>query len=100
MRSAVYGVRRYRRGASLEVHRDRFKTHIISAILNIGQSVDEEWPLEIEDHAYRTHQVLLNPGEMLLYEGGRLRHGRPTPFRGDFFDNVFVHFRPIDYIAP
>lgn len=98
--SAVYGIRRYRRGTSLEVHRDRPRTHIISAILNIEQSVDEEWPLEIEDHRYRTHQVSMKPGDMLLYEGGRLPHGRPTPLKGDSFHNVFVHFRPVDYIVP
>jgi prolyl 4-hydroxylase len=98
--SAVYGIRRYRRGTSLEVHRDRPKTHIISAILNIAQSVDEDWPLEIEDHAYRTHRISMAPGDMLLYEGGRLPHGRPTPLRGDYYCNVFVHFRPIDYIVP
>ncbi len=98
--STIYGIRRYHEGTTLGVHRDRPKTHIISAILNIAQDVDEEWPLEIEDHGYRRHQVFLTPGEMLLYEGGRLPHGRPTPLVGRSFHNIFVHFRPIDYILP
>jgi prolyl 4-hydroxylase len=68
--------------------------------LNIEQSVDEDWPLEIEDHAYRIHRIVMEPGDMLLYEGGRLPHGRPTPLKGDYFYNVFAHFRPIDYILP
>ena len=98
--SAVYGIRRYGRGTSLDVHRDRPKTHIISAILNVAQKVDEDWPLVIEDHAYRLHQINMKPGDMLLYEGGRLPHGRPTPLNGDFYCNVFVHYRPVDYIPP
>ena len=96
----IYGIRRYREGTSLDVHRDKPKTHIISAILNIEQDVVEDWPLEIEDHGYRRHQIVMAPGDMLLYEGGRLPHGRPTPLVGESFCNIFVHFRPVDYILP
>ncbi len=91
--TVVYGIRRYTRGATLKPHRDRVRTHIISAILNIDQSVDEDWPLEIDDHYYRTHRLNLAPGDMLFYEGGRLRHGRPDPLQGDAYANVFVHHR-------
>ena len=93
----VYGIRTYYRGSKLEPHRDRENTHIISAILNISQQVDEEWPLEIEDHMYRKHRIFLRPGEMLLYEGGRLQHGRPSPLQGSFFANIFVHYKPKAY---
>ena len=89
----VYGIRNYLRGTSLKVHRDRIETHIVSAILNIDQQVNEDWPLYIEDHHYRGHEVMLKPGEMVLYEGARLRHGRPTPLDGEGFANVFVHFK-------
>lgn len=92
--TCVYGIRRYNRGAALKPHRDWEKTHIISAILNIDQDVDEEWPLQIEDHFYRTHHILLTPGEMLLYEGARLMHGRPTPLNGNHYSNIFVHYSP------
>ncbi len=30
----------------------------------------------------------------LVGSSSRLPHGRPTPFEGDHFDNVFAHFRP------
>ena len=33
-------------------------------------------------------------GEMLWYESARLVHGRPIPFKGEYYDNVFVHFKP------
>jgi len=90
--SYVYGIREYYRGAVLEPHRDRLQTHEISLILNIRQKVDEGWPLVIEDHHYRAHSVFLSPGEMVLYEGCRLLHGRPFPFKGDLFANIFVHY--------
>ncbi len=96
----VYGIRRYNRGATLKPHRDRLETHIVSAILNIDQDVDADWPLEIYDHYYRSHQVTLFPGEMILYEGARLRHGRPTPLNGNSYANVFVHYEPRDTSVP
>ncbi len=89
----VYGMRRYRDGATLKAHRDRELTHIASAIINIDQQVNEPWPLQIEDHFCRRHEVLLAPGEMVLYEGARLLHGREQPLRGDAFVNIFVHYR-------
>ena len=33
---------------------------------------------------------------MVWYESARLVHGRPVRFRGNYYDNVFVHFKPAD----
>ena len=90
----VYGIRVYKSGSTLDSHRDRQKTHIVSAIINVGQDVDEAWPLVIEDNYYREHHVLLKPGEVVFYEGARLIHGRPQPLKGKFFANIFCHFMP------
>ena len=92
--TAVDGIKRYSRHATVTVERDRLETHIASAILHIDQDVDRPWPLEIEDHYCRAHRIVLSPGEMLLYEGGRLPHGRPTPLEGTSYANVFVHYKP------
>lgn len=88
----VYGIREYYQGAILEPHRDRLQTHEVSLILNVRQQIHSEWPLLIEDHLYRQHEVLLQPGQMILYEGCRLLHGRPTPLDGTLFANIFVHY--------
>ena len=90
----VYGIREYKEGAVLEPHRDRKDTHIISAIINIDQDLDESWPLIIEDHFYRKHEVYLEPGEIIFYESARLLHGRPTPLKGRSFANIFCHYTP------
>lgn len=92
--TAVYGIRRYRRGSVLHTHLDRFHTHVISAILNIAQEVDSPWPLHIQDNSGGVHSITLQPGEILWYESARLAHARPTPLQGKLYDNVFLHFRP------
>jgi prolyl 4-hydroxylase len=94
----VYGIRIYHRGAILKCHRDRLATHIIGAIINVSQDVDEDWPLVIYDHQHRRHSILLKPGEVAFYESGSLVHGRPAPLDGDSFANIFCHFKPVDYV--
>ena len=56
--------------------------------------MDEPWPLTIIDHQGNKQKLYLQPGEMLFYESAKLPHGRQFPFKGDYFDNLFVHFRP------
>merc|ERR1739838_376862 len=92
--TATYGIRRYTNGSWLASHLDRFSTHVVSAILNIGQSVEEDWPLYILDNSGAPHSVLLQPGEMLWYESARVVHGRPRHFVGEYFDNLFIHWSP------
>ena len=91
----VYGIREYQQGAMLDMHVDKRDTHLVSAILNVAQAVTTDWPLEIHDHFGRRHTALLKPGEMLLYESARLKHGRPQPLDGAYFANIFVHAMPL-----
>lgn len=92
--TSTFGIRVYTRGAILKPHVDRYKTHIVSVILNIAQEVEKPWPLVIQDHLSREHIVYLEPGEMVCYESSRLIHGRPFPLEGNRFANVFVHAKP------
>jgi len=93
--TSAYGVRTYERGAYLHLHVDTANTHVVSGIMNVAQAgVDEPWPLEILDHAGKLHAVNMEPGDFLLYESARLLHGRPRPFRGDSYANIFVHYMP------
>ena len=93
--TSAYGVRTYERGAYLHLHVDTAATHIVPGIMNVDQSgVNEPWPLEILDHAGKLHAVNMGPGDLLLYESARPLHGRPSPFQGDSYANVFVHYMP------
>ena len=75
-------------------HVDQLGTHVISAIINVDQEVEEDWPLFIQDNRGEDHEVILRPGEMIWYESARLIHGRQRPLRGHHYDNVFIHYKP------
>jgi hypothetical protein len=96
--SSTYGVRIYRRGSMLINHLDRPDTHVASAVIQVGQRVDVGWPLEVvHPHCAGLKEVYLQPGEMVLYEGARLQHGRPMRFQGEEFANIFSHFVPTSW---
>ena len=67
---------------------------MVSAILNIKQKVDSDWPLQIYDHAGHLHEVTLKEGEMVWYESAKLVHARAKPLNGSYFENIFVHYMP------
>ena len=94
MPTSTYGIRRYYNGSILRDHVDIGRTHIVSAILNVRQDVDEVWPLSILDHQGRRHFIVMAPGEMCLYESATALHGRTQALRGRYFDNLFAHFAP------
>lgn len=93
--SACYGFRAYQRGCYLHNHVDRGFTHIISSTICVDARLDEPWPLFVEDIYGESHEVNLQPGEFLFYEGARLIHGRPWPLVGDYYVGMFVHYRPV-----
>lgn len=92
--TALYGMRSYFENATLRMHADRFDTHIVSAILNVAQDTDIDWPIVILDHEGTPHDLTLEPGQTLLYESARLVHGRPYSFQGNSYTNIFLHSRP------
>ena len=95
--TSIYGIRNYQRDAILKMHTDKYDTHIVSFIINVYQDVDEDWPLRIHDHYGKIHDVILEPGDMLFYESLRCKHGRPIPFKGNHFANIFGHTRSLTY---
>ncbi len=66
----------------------------MSAIINVDQEVDKDWPLIILDHEWNEHRLNMAPGDMLLYESAQALHGRPEPFVGNHYDNIFIHYAP------
>ena len=97
--SFVYGIRSYKEGAKLETHVDRIETHHISSIILVDKDLDNQndWGLNITDHDGNNHIVYLEPGEMILYESAICEHGRMEPFKGNFYNNLFVHYKFKDY---
>lgn len=95
--TAIYGIREYQHGASLDMHVDRYETHVISMIINVDQEVNEDWVLYIYDHLYHLHKVVLKPGEVVFYESAKLAHGRPKSLNGNYYANIFAHTMPTDW---
>jgi hypothetical protein len=92
----AYGLRRYRAGSRLSMHVDPPFTHVVSSVLQIAQDVDEPWPIQLDVDG-RREEIVLEPGQMLLYEGATTPHGRVTPLEGREFVNLFLHYRPTDW---
>jgi len=95
--TAAYGLRVYRAGQTLLPHTDTLETHVISSIVHIAHDTDEPWPLWIKDLDGNEHEVVLEEGEMLLYESARCPHGRVVPLRGDAYCSLFVHYQPVGW---
>ena len=91
--SSIYGIRVYKENAVMLPHVDRLPL-VASAMINIAQDVDEDWPLEIYDHDGMAHNITLHPGDMLLFESHSAIHGRPFPLKGRFYAMLFIHFEP------
>jgi prolyl 4-hydroxylase len=94
LQSACYGIRIYQRGSYLYNHLDHTQSHIISSTICVDHRLSDRWPLYIEGVDGTPHQIDLDTGEMIFYEGSRLRHGRPYPMPGDYYASIFVHYRP------
>jgi len=97
-RSSLYGIRVYTTNSILATHVDRDPL-ITSAIINVAQDVDEDWPVEVYDHKGQAHNITMEPGDMVLYESHSILHGRPFPLKGRYFANIFVHFKPLFHDA-
>lgn len=60
------------------------------------QDVEEDWPLMIYDHAGNDYNITMKPRDLVLYESAVCVHGRPSTFHGNFYANMFVHYKPQD----
>ncbi|KAL9178329.1 hypothetical protein ACHAXT_001757 [Thalassiosira profunda] len=94
----AYGLRIYRNQSRLHMHVDKKETHIVSAILHVDHDPDSEpWPIVIEDYYGNLNEVVLEKGDVLLYESSKCFHGRPRRFEGDWYTSLFIHYYPADW---
>ena len=93
----------YKTGDILARHKDRPSCEI-STTLNLGgdpwpiyidktgkDTVIDEYKNIIKPNAPKGTEVLLNPGDMLVYKGCDLEHWR-EPFQGEVCGQVFLHY--------
>ena len=94
----IYGLREYQHGAVLKAHRDRRDTHQVS--FSVTYFKDEDWPIELELENGKLYPIELKAGQSLYYEGARQKHSRITPFKGNSYVNLYVHYKVIDQPKP
>jgi hypothetical protein len=91
----AYGLRLYQNQSRLNMHVDKSETHIVSAIFHIDHDKDSKpWPLVIEDYHGNVNEVVLESGDVLLYESSKCWHGRPIRFEGSWYTSLFIHYFP------
>ena len=106
--SSLYGIRSYNKGATLINHLDTIGTHHISSIIivdkdldcgcNKTKGVENDWALDFQDHNGAWHKLYAEIGDIILYESATCMHGRPDPFKGNWFRNFYVHYKLSDYV--
>jgi hypothetical protein len=94
---AAYGVRSYRSGQRIAMHVDRGESHIVTSELQIEQSLDHPWPLRIRLGSSAMHEVHVQAGHMVTYEGAACGNGRPEPLRGTGCSSLLLHYRPVGW---
>lgn len=83
----VYG-RIYKQGEILKRHRDRDACEI-SYTLNLAQ--DTEWPIYIQRPSGQEVEMLLQPGDAMMYLGCEADHWREQ-FTGRNYVQMFIHY--------
>lgn len=94
----IYGIRSYLNDSILEKHTDTLQTHHISSIIVVDKKVNKDWPLQIQSHDGKWHNVYADVGDIILYESATCQHGRVEPLDGEYFRNFFVHYKLSNYI--
>ena len=79
--------RNYKKDNELLKHLDR-PSCAVSATLNIG---GDPWPIFIESSNKKEVEILLKPGDLLMYQGCKLEHWR-EPFKGKKCIQLFLHY--------
>jgi len=96
--TVMYGLRQYTEGARLLTHVDRHETHAVSLIVNVAQgNLTQPWPVEVQDHQDRLHEVIMEPGDIVYYESAKCLHARNRPMVGPnaYYVNLFTHYKPV-----
>ena len=83
-------VRYYFRGQELSAHRDRPECEH-SVTLHLASSDEGAWPISIRKGAEEPAEVILHPGDAVLYRGNEVLHWR-EPLQMEWYLQVFLHY--------
>lgn len=78
----------YKNSSDLKPHTDRPSCEL-SLTVNLGG--DKPWEIWITTPEGEDVAVLLNPGDAMIYHGGKAKHWRNT-YDGEYYTQVFLHY--------
>ena len=81
--------RLYKNGSSLTKHVDRPSCEV-SMTLHLGG--DKPWELVFEKPNGLSHEVVLEPGDGVLYLGCTAVHSRKGSYTGNYYAQLFLHY--------
>ena len=102
----------YQKGDTCTVHSDRQSCeHSLSMMLGNSDGID--WPFEVGERFYEfeeacklekandfgdepSKEIILHPGDAILYHGCNYRHGRTMPNPNRWSAHVFLHWVDLD----
>ena len=77
----------YKKGDVLKKHTDR-DACAVSGTMHLGGDL---WSIYLKESSKKVHKVLLNPGDILLYDGCKFEHWREE-FGGELCTQLFLHY--------
>ena len=86
----THGPRVYQRGSILKRHVDKYR---LTAIVHLASEGVLPWPLLLE-FGDQNKEVVMAPGEIVVFEGSRIPHSRPSPLQDSYYASYFIDFRP------
>jgi len=78
------------KGADMAKHKDRPSCQY-SGTICIDQDPDNEYPIYIENYKGKVTSVVLQPGDMIVYNGTELNHWREE-YKGKEHTQAFIHY--------
>ena len=92
----VTDIRFYGDGTIVAPQVDRLPL-VITTMIVVAEDVREPWPVELIGHDGVAVNVTVEPGEMIMYEGHSVIHGRPYALTGEGSASLLVHFEPFGH---
>jgi len=101
VQTSYYGFRVFLNGSVVQPHVERLATHVLTAVycLDVKQTPGAPPWLAGNEVGFdgSSAWVDLRPGGLLLYESAKMPHSRPSPFIGDYYALLNVHFAPKEW---
>jgi len=70
------------------------KNSVISVFINLNTQDNQLWSFKIEDHNYRQHEIILEKGDVILYESSTCKHEINLKFIDNNNKALKIHFKP------